>query len=350
MVFIIIAGALASYVSLKTVDSTKRALQEQDQKKLLVLARSGAYQMQFFLDALSREILILNKNDAVSKLSEKETREIVQSYIDQIGDDSPLVALGRLDEKGKLIVIANRERILTNEGTSLADREYFIWSKDVLNKGKIYISKPIVSRAGTTKGEMVLVIATPSYYKNEFTGVTYMVVLLEKSIKTFIEPIKISQNIKVLITDSKGRVILGENEFSGLLNQNILNYAKSVRWKGWDNFSYNVNNVLKQEEGVTSWDFQYPGSKLKKGNIVAFKTLKIGDQEGKLIIVKPKDSMEESIRNIISLQNRGKLLIIFGFTLGGILFVTIDQLGHRDGYLKGYKDGIDEFFGKKARK
>lgn len=349
MVFIVIAGVFASYISLKTVDNTDKAITEQNQKRLLVLARSGALQIQFFLSALSREIITLNKIDEVSRLSEKETREIFQNYIDQIGNESPLVALGRLDKKGKLIIAANRERIRTNEGTSLADREYFIWSKEALNKGKVYISKPIVSRAGATKGKMIMTIANPSYYKNEFTGVTYMVVLLDRSIETFIKPLKTNQNSKVFITDSKGVVMIGESEFSALLNKSILDYAKSAQWKGWDNFVYSFNNVLKQEEGIASWDFQYPGGELKKGDIIAFKTLRVGDQEAKLIIVKPKDFMEESIRDVLSLQNKGKLLMILGFTLGGILFVLIDQLGHRDGYLKGYRDGLDELLGGKKK-
>ena len=346
LIFIVVAGTLASVIYLKTVSAGEAVVTLQNQERQLVLARSAAAQIEFFLEGLRRDVLRLASVEDVSAGREEEARKTLQEFIDN-APTSPLIGFARIDKSGKVIVIANKKRLRTGERKDFSYRDYFKWARDPQNRNKAYTTDPFISRVGVSQGKMVMVVAAPSYFKNEFNGVTMGAILLEKFAETFIDPIKLESKTEVLLTTRGGRVIYDRN---GLLNQNLVDYAKSKKWQGWEEFVGEFEKIQKEEEGIGAWSFQHVGASWPETQVIAFKTIRVGDESWKLIIINHKNFVKSYMLPITSSQNLGFFLILFSFITGGMLFVFIDHLSHRDGYLKGYKDGLDELFSKKKGK
>lgn len=305
-IFIVLTGILSSAVYLKTLENSEGVLADQDQKRLLVLARSGASSLEFFFNNIGAELKHLNSIEEIAELREPAARKILDDFIANMPKSS-LIGFSRIDGKGKYIISANIEKNRIIEGMDMSDRDYFKWAKDPSNRGKINYSI-VISKGGIRKGKPIVTITVPSYSNNKFTGILLAVVDVEHANETFIEPLKIYKNTKVLIVDSNGNVILGDWQDKTMINS------------------------LSREEGVL----------VRNNKNIAYNTLSIGDQKGKIVIINEQDLVRSFLYPIASVQQIGLLLIIIGFIGGGILFVLIDSASGKDGFLKGYKSALEE--------
>lgn len=174
-----------------------------------------------------------------------------------------------------------------------------------------------------------MVITSPSYFNNKFTGVLLAIVDVEQAKQDFIEPLKIYKNTQVFITDLQGNIFLGSKDLEG---KNLMSFIKKE----------SVNAIISREEDVLKFNFVPNVDQPDFSQYIAFKTLRIGDQTGKIIIMNRQNLIEAFLLPITFIQRIGLLLIILGFIGGGILFVFTDSISHKEGFLKGYESAIKE--------
>lgn len=327
-----IAIGLVVIIQGKTIQNADNAAVAQIQDRQLIIARAGVSAIELFIKSIKSEILILKKLDAVVSLNEKETRKIFSDFLKQ-WKDTPVVGIARVDQDGKLFVLANKEGVIGDEGKRFEKEEHLILAENLKDKDRILVSTPFISPAGASRGKFIIIVYAPVYSKDKFAGNLSITILLDKFKKEFIDPVKLRNDTNVFLTDSNGKFIDGNNK---LLAKNIDEYVSDIKWAGSGD----------EDQGAGVWKFQYPNDLIGQQQIVAFKSISLGNNGNsdswKLIITNPKDLTLFFLSPILFFQKLGLILAVVFFILGGILFVFMDDITLRDGYLKGYKEAIDE--------
>lgn len=324
---------LSSYrliLTLTTQQYFEETLLENTQKRQLILARSAAGSIGLYLDSLEKQLLSLGQNGSISSLNNTQTHQVFNQLLIYYGD-SPLTAFARIDKTGKLVVVTNTKDIREGEGESFSDRDYVKWATQPENKGKVFISKSFVSRAGETKGKRIVVLATPIYDKNEYSGLVTVVISVDKLTSIFVDPFRTSKTGSAFLANVEGDVISADER---LINKNLFEHAKNETWQGSDDFAKKFENSLKQDEGVLVWNFKFAGEELQE-RVVSFKRVPKEGNDWVLFVDNKKDALEVELLSWVNIGN----LSIFGSILAtlfiGALFVLIDHVSFREGYEEG---------------
>lgn len=346
LIVFVILGSLALFVYLSHWDISEKIISSESENRQLVLARSAADSMEIFIRYLESHLTTLNKVDSVASLNEKESRPILEEFIDEFAD-TPLVGIAQFDKSGKAKVIANRSRMRTGEGGDFSDRPYFMWAKDLSNRDKKYLGDPFMSRAGISSGKMVISLATPVYYKDKFNGAIAMIVSFDDFSEKFIQPARIYKFGHVFIFDPEGKIIAGDNE---LLGENVLEYARNTKWDGWQDFVSKFEVMKLSKEGKTTWAYKHP-TKDTEDTIVAYHKITIGSRELILAICSPKEKVLSGLMGFMMPHSNLLLFVIVAsMFVVGLFLIVVEHLSHRDGYLRGFKEGVESVKSTKDKK
>ncbi len=296
-------------------------LVQQSQDREYVLERSGANSIEYFIKNIQQQLLILAKNESVSSIQVSAMEPILKNFVDNAL--SPVSGIARYNQSGKLIAIENRQRIKTGQNEDYSDYEFIQWSKDPENRSKIFISYPYVARAGASKGKIILVIATPCYNSNTYTGTLAVRFTLEEFQKTFLDPI-ITKEDSVFIVDGKGIVVTGNK---ALLNKNLFDYAKAQQWTGWQDFVKKFTLVIHSDEYKSSWSFKNPGQKTKEF-LIASNRIDVthAQRDLFLVVLIPADSINRSLDPLHWYGSFWLGASILFTISAGILFLSVQKL------------------------
>lgn len=270
------------------VSVTKQLLTQQQ-----IIARAEVSNITFFFQKLGDSVATLAQLNSIESRDE-DTVGILDTFMEQRRDTGIIGGVILTDRAG--IVQFNSNVLGTRDiGESIADRNFFAWAKSEAKKGEYYISRPIVARLGATKGQTIIVVASPVYRNGVFTGVLGASVKLQPLVERFFGLMKVSDRTAVYLVNEGGGLIYSNSDQDALSDQIVSDRVEKA--------------LIATEEG----HFQ------TEKYLVAYSPLTLGVQKWLLIIASPAQEALDLTRPFYVRQT--VIFIVTAFTI--LLFGTI---------------------------
>src|SRR3989344_9328472 len=165
--FLVFGLGLVFYLVLgRGVDSTTT---EQLLRREQAFARAGASNITTFFQMFGNSIAGFAQ---LGSTRDRSTNLVgnMDEFVDQWRDSGLIGGILLTDKEG--VVQFNSDVMGTRDlGVSLSDRDYFIWAKKQSKEGEYFVGQPVVSRVCASKGKTIVVVASPVYQNEVFTGV-----------------------------------------------------------------------------------------------------------------------------------------------------------------------------------
>ena len=300
-----------------TTNVNEAVLIEQTLHREQVIARSGALSIESFLKLVSKSLL---QTAYFISEADQPSEDILSDFVSGWAD-TPVTGTVLTDEDG--VVQININKISKPEvGTLLANRPYFIWAKEAA-RGKVYVSEPIVSRLGASKGQSIITISTPIVQNAGFRGVLVVSVLLKDLTSDYLDPLKISERTQVNLLDSDGNFL-------------HFNYLSGVNFPASERLVSLLKERLKSaKEGKVNVTYPDIDGTLRR-YLVAYAPINYANKDWLLAISTPVDDAMAFYRPF-SKTNRSTLaifvLVVLAFAIFTIVLVRIAQ---KDAFARGY--------------
>ena len=250
------------------------------------IAKAGASNFESFFQDIG------NSTAYRAQLSSKKnwdssTIQDMDAYIDQWRDSGLVSGIILTDDEG--VVRFNSNVLRTNDtGSSVADRDYFIWAKNQSGGGEYFIGQAVTSQLGASKGQIIVPVASPVFVDGVFRGVAATAVKLQPFVQRNLEYMKLTDHTKVYLIDANGDQLYsssGSDELSGDLK---------------------VSLEMSQE-----------GKLQKDGQLIAYAPVTLGDQKWSLVVASPIEDIFDFtisfyIKQAAVLMLLSVLTLIFG--------------------------------------
>lgn len=333
---LVVCSTLALYINYKNKQVSESLVVSQSQSRQIVLARAGASSIEWFLKTLRSELWSMNKLPALQTHDLTATRIIFKAFIERYLSE-PFLAINLMDEKGIILVAENSMQIKAAEGQNFSDRDYFIAAKDPANRDKVQMSDPFLSRAGMTKGKLVVAITTPVYYHDQFKGIILLITELEGFKEQFVDPLRLDSSNEAYIIDSNNRIISAgiNNPLNG---RSLTDIARSSGLRNIDEFASRLSPMQGQKEGIIETLGDYRGDD-QQDLLMAFRRFNVGGREWVLIISSSKANVLSVLSPFIPFDIFSIILIVSSTFLAGIIFIITKNSSN----LQGFKKAMREF-------
>ena len=347
-VLIILVVAFLVIASILYIIAGKRAensLVEQTLHREQVIVRAAAKSIKSFLQLAGKSLAILAANPNIVQPGD-ETQSTLNDFISE-WEDTPFVEVILTDKKGEVKFLANRTNSSFTPGVSVKDRDYFIASQKA-KRGEIFVGEPILPRLGEFQGQYIVSIATPVYKDGEFQGVLAGGVLLSDLTNAYIEPLRISKDTEVYLTDSEG--LLLHSPRSQFQNVNILDYIRKNPFPGSREFLEEMTKAKEKDEGKL--DILWPDvvEKSFQRNLVAYSKIKIHQKDWFLIIATP---VKDALMFFAPFQINQTIAFLLGVSIVlafSALYILMARHAENQGFLDGFTQGVNHVKGSKKRK
>lgn len=321
---VVLLGSVWFWFSYKNAENTIRNQFHQSQ---LILVKTGASALEGFINERKAEIVGITEGTDIDNhlLIYKDKFQKLPHGVS---------GLGLIDKEGKIAMLVNSDNSTEGLGTDLSDRPYFEFVKDSSNRGEVFVTEPLTSRAGATYGKPAVLFASGIYdQNNNFNGLIVLSVLSEYLKDKFVIPLKSHEDSRPFILDDNLTIISGEYE--SLIGQNIYEYVKTDNWD---------KAIKKGEAGYTEWYWKDPQTQEESRKLVAFAPVNIGEgRNWYLVLSTPYESIFSSLKRLTFNQSLG---LAIGFSLL-VIFVIIFDLGlhiaQKDGYERAYREFVGKF-------
>ena len=305
--------------------------QETEQRQL-VIAKSGALSINLFIENADEDIRAISRLPEIYTLNVPSAEKTISGYLSG-STLSAISTIGLLDKNGKALVIYDRTGMASQVGQNFSDRDYFKWSEQPSSRGQTYITQPFVSRAGSTKGSNVIVVSSPVYNGNLYTGDLIFVISLDEFTKSFVSPLRINKG-EVFLMDENGRYIAGDNN---LINVNLFNYADSNKWNNYKSFKDGLYEVVQSGNGIEKWDFKEPEKSSSETDLVGYQTIQRPGPDWYLVAAVPESSELSVINDFYFNQRIIAIYLILVFLAFAITYITRDSISRKEFFMEGYK-------------
>lgn len=173
------------------------------------LARAEANNIKSFIDVVGNSISSLAQSPEVqseSTLSEFE----MKTFVDKWQKSGVLGGVVLVDRNG---VVKYNENVEGTHavGSTLADRDYFIWAKNQQKAGNYFVGNPVVSRLGASQGETIVPLAAPIIINGSFKGAIVTSVVLSSLTEQYLNTMKVNNSTSIHLVDEKGNVLYEKN-------------------------------------------------------------------------------------------------------------------------------------------
>ncbi|MDO8619456.1 MAG: cache domain-containing protein [Candidatus Daviesbacteria bacterium] len=202
MFSIIVLGGAFYLVLGRGIESS---VTEQILRQEQIISRAEASNISSFFQTFGNLVVVLSQLSSIEARDVNAVRDL-DTFVKQQYETGFIGGVVLTDKNG--VVQFNSNVLGTRDvGGSIADRDYFIWAKTEGEKGKYFISEPVVSQMGATKGTAIVVVAAPVYQNGAFTGVIAAAVKLESLTNYFFGLMKISDLTEVYLIDEHGKLL-----------------------------------------------------------------------------------------------------------------------------------------------
>ncbi len=277
--------------------------------KQIIVAKAGSLAVESLLKSvenqLSSFVFSFAKIDENLSIDKNATRAEFISYIERAS--LPITGIALYDDKGKLVIIENREHINTGENQDFSQYDFIEWSRNPIDKNKVFITNPYTAQSGSVIGKKIMVLAEPIYFSNRYKGALAIRVLVDDFRKAFVNPLVSEADESSFILDTNGSVITGKN----------IAFSKTL----YSEFIKNLSSEIGKNKTQNNWSFQ---NSLSNSNTLLVGVSKIDvpdtDRDLYMVVVSSKD---EIISSLSGLRKYGFVWLSFGVltTIAGGFFV-----------------------------
>jgi hypothetical protein len=236
-VLVITALVIGIFVYFQQGTSTQSALAEQVFEREEIVVKAGNVLLDAFIGHLGNQISAYSTRPDIISFDpqgvQTDLRVLLESW-----KDGPVSGVVLVDANG-LVKFGLDRQGNTGVGTDVSDREYFNWAKTA-KESDSFVGDPILSRIGFTKGEYIVPVASPVIKNGKFNGVLVASFLLNEVTTKFLNPLIISDDALIYLTDQNG-VILSAS-IPSLVGVNYLDYVRSI--PGGTNISQTLSMTL----------------------------------------------------------------------------------------------------------
>lgn len=300
VIFLIIMLGVASYLVLgqeakHTV--TQRILDQQH-----LIARAEASNTEIFFERIGDAVATLAQLKSIER-RDSDAGSDLDSFMKQRLNSGLIGGVILTDKDG--IVRLNSNILGTKDvGQSLADREYFAWAKNQAKKGDYYVSQPVVSRTGATKGQMIVPVISPVYQNGAFSGIVAVSVKLKPLVDNFFGLMKVGKHTKTKLLSREGELIYS-NSSPEAIGSDI-----SEIFPDDQVLTDKINQTLiAKEEGQFATD----------KHLVAYSPVELSPQNWLLVISSRINEVDEQMRPVYFRQI--SMLVLTALTF--LLFASI---------------------------
>lgn len=298
---IVILGTISYFVLGDDVEST---VTQQLVSKQQVITRAETSNIITYLQSFGNSVAVLAQLSSVKRHGVDASLDL-DVFVEQKRANGIIGGVVLTDRNG--VVQLNSNILGTRDtGSSLEDRDFFEWAKTQGRKKKYFISKPVVSRLGGSKGQAIIVVASPVYQGNVFTGVVAASLKLQPLVDRFFGLMKVSDLTEIYVVDGMGE-LLYSNAFPDAIGSNI-----SELFLGDQAMSDSIKNVL-----LATKEGQFQTEK----QLFTYSPIQIGTQNWFLIISSPTQEVINLSRPYYVHQAALLLVIAFTVLIFGVLAI-----------------------------
>ncbi len=260
-----------------------------------IIARAETDNVKSFFQVFGGSIAALTQLNSMEHWDAKTVQDL-DVFVEQ-WRSSNLVGGVVLTDRNGLAQFNSNVLGVPEVGVSLADRDYFLWAKNSLKRGKYFVGQPVNSRLGPTKGQIIIPVAAPLYQKGAFAGVVVASVKLQPLAENYLKLMKVSNDLmEVYLIDKYGKVLYSPvpeavgRDASELLGDNIKNALSTT------------------QEGKLRAIYLDPKSGQPEDHLIVHSSISLGDQKWLLII---SSSISQNIADLTtSVQIRQTAVLI----------------------------------------
>lgn len=289
---ILIAGlGIAFYLILAM--GAKSSATQQLLRRQQTIARAEASNIASFFQTFGESVAVLAQVSDI-KSRNAQTLEDMSVFVEQWRSSGLVGGVTLTDTRG--VVLLNANVLGTNDsGVSLGDRDYFAWAKSGPDESDFFIGRPVVSRLGASKGQVIVPVAAAVYQNGVFVGATVASVKLAPLTKHYLELMRVSGTTDVYLVDQNGELLYSSSS-PAAVGSNI--FATLPRLKN-------------------GFDTTKEGKLQASGQLIAYSPVALGNQKWSLIMVSPDQdvaslAMPFYIREIVMLVLVSLTILLFG--------------------------------------
>lgn len=279
LIFFVVAAGVLLAVYMGTNRNVSQALLTETIKRQLATTRTAAISVEEFIALSSRSLVLLAQTRQLTASSD-ERRQALDEY-QRRREGTPITGVAVTDTKGLVVEnssLTGRQMV----GIDLSDREYVVWASQA-KEGETFVSKPVVSRLGASKGKEIITITTPLWENGRYQGALIAAITLEKFIDIYLSTFdpEISQ---AYLINANGDLLVSPND--SLAGKNIFTIIDESPIPG-SNFlkTQIIDTMAKEEPGYLDTLIPVKG-KLTR-SLVTFAPIAIDSQKWMLVLVSP---------------------------------------------------------------
>lgn len=296
-------GAVFYLVLFRGAESTiTRELLNREQ----VIARAEAGNVISFFQVFGASIAALTQLNSMEHWDSKTIQDL-DVFVEQWRSSNIVGGVVLTDRNGLAQFNSNVSGV-PEVGVSLSDRDYFLWAKNSLKKGKYFVGQPVISRLGPTKGQIIVPVAAPVYQKGVFAGVIAASVKLQPLAENYLKLMKVSNDLlEVYLIDKYGKVLYSPvpdavgQDASELLGDNI------------------KNSLGATQEGKLRAVYLDPKSGKPEDHLIAYSPISLGSQNWQLIVSSASQNVADITAPIQIRQTAILILMSLTILLFGII-------------------------------
>lgn len=307
----------------------RNALVEQMLHREQSNARAGASSIATFVELVGNTLITISNSDEIITLG-PQTDAFLESVMLK-WKDTPVTSIILIDKNGKVTNAVYRE-LLGKVGTSVVDREYFIWAKNA-EISDFYVSVAIKSRLRGESYYVVPVVSPIIDKEGNFNGALAFGISVDQLTDDYMNHLKISDKTEIYIIKHDGSFIYAPTE--ELLGENLFEFIEEHPFLGSE---FLIEKLKERLENVQEGKLEvaYPenvGTKSPlKARLIAYSPVTVGDGEWILVVATPTEDALISITPIYFRQAASVLIIFLAFLGFSVRFAKV----------YGYKEAMKE--------
>ncbi len=319
LILIVALGVIFYFV---LVQGAKSSIVNQQLRREQTLARAEASNITSFFRVFGDGISVLAQLKSMENPS-AVTQANLDAFVEQWKDSGLIGGVVLTDKKGT--VVMNSNVLGTHDtGASLADRDYFLWAETQTGEGNYFVGKAVVSRLGASKDQVIVVVASPVFRGEVFTGVVAASVEIRPLAEHYLALMKITDKTYVYLVGKDGDLLfnsfkkdnVGSKVFDLSQGQLLDNQFLSDRVK---------SAIAKGEEGKFTLPYKDPVSGKLEPHLIGYAPVFLGNRNWLVVISDPIQNVNDLATPFYIRDTAVLLLVSLTILLYGIIVARETQ-------------------------
>lgn len=331
-VLAIVVGVGLYYWAGKSAQTT---LTKQISLREQTLGKLAAKRIQDFFIEREDKLIMLAGMPAIEDLNSPYLKESLEEVL--VGARYGVADYFRVDPQGQVILRSSGNLDIVN----IADRDYFAWSKEPGNKGKVFYTDIIVSGGGLQKGQSIFIMASPTWNGNNYTGLLAISLDISEIAKEFTEELSFGEvaGTSSFLLDRSGWFLA--SSYPQLIGINLFDYISQYRWKGSDKLAFEAKDVSAfPREKFLEYTFRLPSSGQVVDKIAALEPIELA--KGKFTWILGIAILKDEVFAFASKQFLVQTVILSICILLMVGFCLLAITQSRKSSVKAYLTGLND--------